>query len=113
MRYYMLPNSKWRIGSLTLTTFTDVPWNAPWYSPLRLLVRPWRRCDSTKGRGRMRRRPRDSVMCRQSGDMAFVVHTLMQDPNDIDTICRLTIKQNVRSGRIHAVASAHLGAFPA
>jgi hypothetical protein len=78
-----------------------------------IVIRPWRRCDSTKGRGRMRRRPRDSVMCRQSGDMAFVVHTLMQDPNDIDTICRLTIKQNVRSGRIQAVASAHLVAFPA
>jgi hypothetical protein len=49
----------------------------------------------------------------QSREVAFVVHTLMQDANDVDTVCRMSIKQNVRSGRIHAVASAHFGAFPA
>ena len=31
---------------------------------------------------------------------------------DIDPICCLTIKQNVRSGRVHAIASAYLRAFP-
>lgn len=45
------------------------------------------------------------MICRQSRDMTFVVHTLMQDANDVDTICRIAIKQNVRAGRIHAVAT--------
>ena len=36
--------------------------------------------------------PRGSMMCRQSRDVTFVVHTLMQDANDVDTICRITIK---------------------
>ena len=46
-------------------------------------------------------------------NVTFVVHALVQDANDIDPVGRLTIKQNVRSGRVHAIASAHLRAFPA
>jgi hypothetical protein len=61
----------------------------------------------------VRRRPRGSMICRQSRDVTFVVHALVQDANHVNTVCRLAIKQNVRSGRIDAVASAHFGAFPA
>jgi len=55
---------------------------------------------------------RRSLARRKSRDVAFVVHTLMQDANDVDTVCCMSIKQNVRSGRIHAVAAAHFVAFP-
>jgi hypothetical protein len=32
---------------------------------------------------------------RPSRDVAFVVHTLMQDTNDVDTGCRMSIEQDV------------------
>jgi hypothetical protein len=32
---------------------------------------------------------RGSMKCRQSWDVTLVVHTLMQDANDVDAVCRM------------------------
>jgi len=67
------------------TFLTDALKCGPWYRRLDCIVRPWRRCDFDKrGVGRMRRRPRELSDVPPVRDMAFVVHTLMQDRTTID-----------------------------
>lgn len=48
-----------------------------------------------------------------SRNVALVVHTLVQDTDDVDAVVGEAIEQNVRAGGILAIVRPHFGTFPA
>jgi hypothetical protein len=56
-----------------------------------------------------------SVMRHQLRDVAFVVHMLMQDANDVDTVCRMTVKHELikRAGSRFEFDASGVGPLPA